>query len=145
MDAQDGFSGAVRAHRAFAHVIQHVHKLDAIERLIFPPQVFLSAGMIVGSQKCSICRKEYDDCAHVKGRVYMGRFCTVTLTPSRIDHVGIVENPADKRCRITKFSTEGGDRNRMSWRVEPTQTKKIDETQGITTEGVVATLSSFSE
>ena len=49
----------------------------------------------------------------------MGKLCTVTLIPSKVDHVAIVNNPANKRCRIVSVGAEGGMRNRMTWRVEP--------------------------
>jgi hypothetical protein len=143
--AQESLSGAVRAHEGFRHVDQNIRRLDAIEHLVFPPQVFLSSGMIVRSQICSICGKEYEDCPHVKGRPYMGKFCTVKLIPSKVDHVSMVETPADKRCRIVKFSTEGGYRNRMTWRVEPGDTEATGGDQHLTTEGIVATSTTFVE
>ncbi len=31
----------------------------------------------------------------------------------------MVEEPANKQCRIVYFNAEGGKRNRMTWRVEP--------------------------
>ncbi|MGA8540313.1 MAG: hypothetical protein WB566_12495 [Terriglobales bacterium] len=137
--AQDGMSGALRAHQGFGHLNHHIQRLDAIEHLVFPPQVFLSTGMIVSQQVCSICGKEYEDCDHVKGRPYMGRFCAVTLIPSKVDHVAIVDNPANKICRVLRFSTEGGYRNRMTWRVEPGENSE-GTADGITAQGIVATL-----
>jgi len=137
--AQDSLSGAMRAHEGFRHLAQHIQRLDAIEHLVFPPQVFLSSGMIVSQQICSICGGEYEDCEHVKGRPYMGTFCTVTLIPSMVDHVAIVDNPANKICRVLRFSTEGGYRNRMTWRVEPGENNE-GTTEGITAQGIVATL-----
>jgi hypothetical protein len=118
--AQDGLLGASRAHRGFEGLDFYIRRLEAIEHLVFPPQVFMSSGMIVNSQTCSICEKEYEDCEHVKGRPYMGSFCNVILSDFRLDHVAIVDNPALKTCRVEKFSVEGGNRNRMTWRVEPT-------------------------
>jgi hypothetical protein len=143
--AQDGLLGAVKAHEGFAHIVHHIRRLDSTEELVFPPQVFLSSGMIVSSQICSICGDDYEECPHVKGRPYMGQFCTVTLIPSKVDHVAIVETPADKRCRILRFSTEGGNRNRMTWRVEPNEIEVKDETQGLTTQGITATNTTFAE
>src|ERR1035437_3189403 len=117
--AQASIADAPRAHRGFSHLTDHLDRLKAIEQLVFPPQVFLSTGFIVQRQICSICEGDYEDCQHIKGRPYMGKFCTVTLIPSAVDHVAFVENPANKRCRILKFSVEGGQRNRMTWLVEP--------------------------
>lgn len=103
----------------FAHLSEHNKKLEAIEELVFPPQVFISSGMIVGKQECSICGAEYGDCNHLVGKPYMGRFCYIIAKDLSLDHVSIVEHPADKRCRVQHFDVEGGTRNRMTWKIEP--------------------------
>ena len=111
-------AAAIRAHPGFGHVIQHYERLEKIEQLIFPPQVFMSSGLIIKNFKCSICSGEYEDCEHLVGKPYMGKFCYVIAQDTEVDHVAMVDHPADKRCRITEFDVEGGVRNRMSWRVE---------------------------
>jgi hypothetical protein len=145
LGAQSGLSSAMRAHEGFAQVEGRIRRLDSIERLIFPPQVFLSTGMLVKSQICSVCGGEYEDCEHVKGRPYMGKFCTVRLIPSAIDHVSIVDNPANKRCRILKFSVDGGCRNRMTWAVEPGPNSGQQPPEGLKAEGIVGISSPCEE
>lgn len=138
--AQGHLSNAIRAHEGFAHLDPYIERLDAIEHFVFPPQIFLSSGMIVKSQICSICERDYEDCGHIKGRAYMGQFCVVRLIPSAVDHVAVVDNPANKRCRILKFTAEGGNRNRMTWRVEPSDgLENKAETQEFTTEAIIDT------
>lgn len=136
--AQSSLSSAMKAHEGFARVDDNMRRLDAIECLIFPPQVFLSSGMIVKNQICSICGDEYEDCDHVKGRPYMGKFCTVTLIPSAVDHVAIVDSPANKRCRILKFSVDSGYRNRMTWVVEPSARADKEPVGSLRVEGILA-------
>jgi hypothetical protein len=143
--AQENVSAAMVAHDGFQHFDEHVRRLEAVESLVFPPQVFLSSGMIVKSQICSICGGEYEDCPHVKGRPYMGRFCTVRLIPSKVDHVSIVQSPADKRCRVVKFSAEGGYRNRMTWRVEPGNTNAKGGDPNPTAQAIIATTATLAE
>ena len=120
--AQMASVDAVRAHDGFRHVEQNSLRLDAIEALIFPPQVFISSGMIASVQQCSICDEEYEDCPHLIGKPYMGMFCNIIAKGLSADHIAIVEHPADKRCRVIQFGVEGGNRNRMTWRVEPPAT-----------------------
>jgi hypothetical protein len=115
---------AMRAHPTFEHLKNRVEHLGAIEKLIFPPRVFLSAGMIVRKQLCSICDIDYADCSHLVGRPYWGEFYFRRLEDVTADHVAIVLDPANKLCRVTHFSTEGGMRNRMTWRVEPTHQRR---------------------
>lgn len=145
VNAQRLLSYAMRTDKGFEHLDQHIQRLDAVERIVFPPQVFLSTGMIVKKQTCSICGKDYEDCDHIKGRPYMGKFCTVTIVPSQIDHVAMVDNPANKSCRIVKFSAEGGDRNRMTWRVEPKNNNAKGQTDGLAAQGILATDTTFAE
>lgn len=118
ISAQDAANGALRAHSQFSYLKNYTNRLMAIEHLIFPPQVFNSAGFIVRRQECSICGNEYEDCPHLKGKPYMGKFCYITARDIELDHVSIVDAPTDKRCRITHFDDEGGRRNRMTWLIE---------------------------
>ena len=121
--AQMSSIAAVRAHAGFNHLVQRYQRLEAIEQLVFPSQVFLSSGVIIKHQECSICGGEYEDCEHLKGKPYMGKFCYVIVQDVEFNHVAIVDNPADKICRITNFEVEGGIRNRMSWRIEEKDAK----------------------
>jgi hypothetical protein len=117
--AQMASIDAVRAHEGFHHLEQNNLKLEAIESLIFPPQVFISSGLVVSTQECSICGNEYEDCDHLVGKPYMGKFCHINARGLKADHVALVKDPADKRCRVTQFGVEGGNRNRMTWKVHP--------------------------
>jgi hypothetical protein len=126
IDAQSSYTAAMRAHPGFRHLGEARDRLQAIEDLVFPPQVFISSGFIIRVQECSICGKEYEDCEHLVGRPYMGRFCYIIARNAMLDHVSIVDRPADKRCRITSFGTEGGNRNRMTWRIEPNEQGEVE-------------------
>jgi hypothetical protein len=53
--AQMATRDAIRAHRGFSHLQARAIRLVNIERVVFPDQVFLSAGLIVHRQECSIC------------------------------------------------------------------------------------------
>lgn len=93
-------------------------RLRAIEHVVFPPQVFNSIGGLVRRRECSICGEEYEDCSHIKGDAYMGRVCSVVLHDLDLREVSIVDDPADKRARITHFTDEEGRRSRMTWQIE---------------------------
>ena len=73
VSAQMSSLDAARAHMGFKHAVHHYQRLVVVEKVIFPPQVFVSAGMIVTNQECSICGKEYEDCEHLIGRTIHGR------------------------------------------------------------------------
>ena len=110
---------AIAAHPDFSNVEEFRNQMEQIEGLVFPPQVFFSAGFIVQEQKCSICDQDYGDCDHIAGRPYMGELCSIRSKGLQFDHSAIVQEPADKRCRAVYYRTEGGKRNRMTWKIEP--------------------------
>ena len=110
---------AVRTHRSFRHCEHQVRRLEQIEQVFFPRQVFVSAGLMIGYQECSICEEEYGHCGHIAGRPYWGQLCYIIARDFEGDHVAIVENPADKRCRVVGFRVGGGERNRMTWKIGP--------------------------
>jgi len=43
-----------------------------------------------------------------------------------VDHVAIVDEPQDRRCRITSMSVAGGKRNQMTWTVTPKEGAEED-------------------
>ncbi len=105
----------MRSDEGFGHLLQRSRKLERIEKLIFPPQTFLSTGLLVGSQECSICNEEYENCNHIKGKPYMGELCRCIIKDIiELNHLAIVKNPADKGCRIIK----DGERNRMTLKID---------------------------
>ena len=118
VSAQNASLAAARAHDSFSRLALHYQRLEEIEQLVFPPQVFLSVGLIAKRQECSVCKCEYEDCEHLACKPYMGQFCSIRVHEIESQEASIVEYPADKRCRIIDFSVEGGRRNRMTWRIE---------------------------
>lgn len=139
VNAQMAVRDAIRAHKGFAHLEARAIRLVNIERVVFPEQVFFSAGLIVGRQECSICGAEYGDCPHVIGQPYWGKLCGCVLREVEADHVAIVKEPANKHCRVVCFNTEGGIRNRMTWRVAPgaIQGNPDPDRKGLTASGVI--------
>jgi hypothetical protein len=98
--AQDCLQLALTAHnRASSFEGYEKHLLD-LEKVLFPKQMFLSPGMVVKSRICSICGQEYDECEHVKGRVYSGKPCVTQLKDVEVREISIVDEPASKRRRI---------------------------------------------
>lgn len=140
VSAQNASSAAARAHRGFKHLIQHSARLEAIEELVFPPQIFTSSGLIAQRQICSVCGHEYGECDHLAGMPYMGEFCSIIAEGLAVDHVALVDSPADKRCRITNFSTDGGRRNRMTWKLERSSEESKDElrSDALRSEAIIA-------
>ena len=117
VSAQNSNVAAIRSDDGFGHLVQRSKKLEMIENIIFPPQLFQSLGLIVENQKCSICHKEYEDCEHIKGKLYMGEICRFVIEKAEINHIAIVKNPADKKCRITRFKDGENYRSSMTLKI----------------------------
>lgn len=124
VEAQRQTTDTVRAHRVFADVETNARRLLAIEQIVFPPQNFFSAGLIVRRQICTICNRDYNECDHVVGKPYWGEFCHRRLEDVTADHVSMVDDPANKLCRVTYHGVPGGKRNTMTWRIEPLDDKE---------------------
>jgi hypothetical protein len=107
IDAQSAATHSVRAHPVAEHMTKFAERLELLEKVLFPPQVFNSPGMLIKSAECSICQKEYGTCEHLKGRPYMGEICRRIPRGITFTEASIVEDPADKRCIVTSFSSDG--------------------------------------
>ena len=114
--AQIACMAAARAHDGFGGASSQLwRRLDRLEHLMFPPQTFMSSGLILEEFHCSICEEDYEDCSHIRGLPYMGQFCRVVITKAKVDHVSLVDSPKDKRCRVLLVGVEGGMRSQMTW------------------------------
>lgn len=83
------------------HMDQFYKRLNLVEELLFPDQLFSSVGMQVGTGVCTLCEREYSECDHIKGLAYNGDFCTVRMEDAgKLDHVALVDDPDDKMLRI---------------------------------------------
>lgn len=145
--AQRGLADAMRADPGFANdVARQLERLNKVETLVFPPQTFFSTGWIVKDEICSICGGDYEACEHIKGRPYMGHFCTVQLIPDGVDHVAIVKEPASKHCRAHTIEIGGGFRNVMTLKAGPDSGIAQAETDraGVIVRGTIATTSSLT-
>jgi hypothetical protein len=145
VNAQSSLSDAMKADEGFLQLEANLDHLVMIERTAFPPQTFLSAGMVVEWEECSICKRDYEDCEHIKGRPYMGHLCTVALHLLEADHIAIVEEPANKHCRVSTFTTPEGHRNKMTWLVEPYKDGEEPPTEGLMARGTIAVLGTSHE
>jgi hypothetical protein len=118
VSAQNALAAAPRAHKEGNLALVRVPWLADVERVVFPPQVFMSPGLVAHRSTCSICREPYGKCDHIAGRAYMGQFCGVLRAEVEGREVSFVTVPADKRSRVISFMDENGRRNRMTWRLE---------------------------
>lgn len=119
VDAEVATGAAMRAHQSFAYLEPKAAHLRRLETILFGPQSFLSAGMIVRRQECSICRADYALCDHIAGQPYCGVFCSLILKEVEADHIALVDEPANRHCRVISFSVPGGRRNKITWVVTP--------------------------
>ena len=114
--AQLAAGSAARAHPSFQRWARHQDRLSLIQELIYPRQLFTSVGGEVTRAQCSICEAEYGVCDHIRGRAYMGEFCTRNIHRMKLSEVSLVEEPADKCCRVTSMSVDGAVRDTLTWR-----------------------------
>lgn len=120
VDAQYCARRAMQVHPVANHLTHYSERLDFLEHLLFPPQIFVSTGLTVRKSSCSICGQPYGECDHLKGRAYMGQQChEIVEEIGELNHVAIVEDPASKHCRMTQFGDGTVQRDILTWREIP--------------------------
>ncbi|MCI0485917.1 MAG: hypothetical protein L0229_04875 [Blastocatellia bacterium] len=117
ISAQSAMLTAIQSHSAVSHLEGYVQRLHFLEKILFPPQTFLSPGIVIEESKCSICGEEYGECDHLKGKPYMGRICAKEITKAKIRECSLVEEPANRHARILRFTDGGITRDVMTWRI----------------------------
>jgi hypothetical protein len=122
--AQYAAASAVRAHPIGANAIRRQPFYDALEQIIFGPQMFLSTGYVAEEEECSICNCSYDNCPHILGRAYDGTFCSVIVRKARPREVSIVSEPADKRCRVMSFGDGEKMRDKLTWKLDEPKVRR---------------------
>ncbi|MYD85828.1 MAG: hypothetical protein F4023_08605 [Acidobacteria bacterium] len=118
--AQLASMDAARAHSGLEHWAQHHERLSLIQNLVYPKQVFMSPGGEVVDARCSICDAEYGGCDHIRGRPYMGEFCHRKIYRMKLTEVSVVEEPANRLCRVIEMDLDGKRRDTLTWRVVQT-------------------------
>lgn len=121
INAQSCMIAALRAHDITSDYEDYCQRLHVLEHCLFPPMMFFSAGLVVKRSECSICGSEYGDCDHIKGKVYMGQYCSRIIKECSPTEISIVDEPASKHCRVISISENGIMRDFLTWR-------KIQET-----------------
>jgi len=105
----------------------YINKLYSLEKLIFPPQNFVSPGLVIEEMECSICGKDPEDCEHIPGKPYMGKICTMIAKKisGRELSLLIEMEPDNKKARLATYEKNGVSRDVMTWRV--IDSKEIDD------------------
>lgn len=117
IEAQISIMNAIRAHKGATDLTLYLEKLELLEKLLFPPIIFVSIAMIIRASKCSICGSEYGECNHIKGMPYMGQFCVREITEFETLERSIVPFPANKHARMAAVSDGNTTRDLLTWRI----------------------------
>jgi hypothetical protein len=85
----------------------YLERLDNYEKLLFPNLLFHNVGGIIKKSHCSICNKKYGQCNHIKGKLYFGEMCCRVITEMELEEASLVDNPANKHCRVLTIEMKG--------------------------------------
>lgn len=98
----------------------YVERLDRYEKLLFPKMFFSSVGGIIKKSNCSICKEAYNNCDHIKGRLYYGELCVREIIEMELEEASLVEVPANKHCRMLNTTYNGKTVDLLTLREENT-------------------------
>jgi len=120
IEAKENLQASWSSHKIMRNkpVMNLIAKYEVVEKFVFPPQSFTSPGFVVDKFKCSICGEDYngDECDHIESQAYSGELCRKVVQDLELREISLVDEPDDKRYRITRFSTEEGMiRDNMTW------------------------------
>lgn len=115
VEAQGNSRRAMQAGTFAGHLEDYYTRLQLLEELLFPPQMFVSPGLVVTRATCSICGEDYNECEHVANRCYCGEMCFRVIEEASIGEVSLVQHPANKNCRALGFPDGGVLRDVMTW------------------------------
>lgn len=106
--------------RFFGSAEGQFDRLRVLERLLFPPQSFMSVGIIVQESECNVCKGDYEICDHVAGEIYGAEVCRRTITKADLKETSFLghNEPKDRRCRVTHLSRNGVKTNLMTLETE---------------------------
>ena len=117
IDAQNNAVWSMQAHEINGHLTKYVSRLNLLEKVLFPPQLFFSDRSVISKSECSICQKSIDDCEHLKGKFYMGKQCVEIIGQiDKIHAYDIVKDPANKKCRAQNFTEDNKTIDLMTYR-----------------------------
>ena len=117
ISAQDTATHSMSAHESVREAMgERLVWLERIETVMFPPQRFMSPAFIARKTHCSICKKPYEECQHLKGKAYNGEFCAEVIEKADLREISVVTDPANKRARVTAFGNGNVKRNTMTLR-----------------------------
>jgi hypothetical protein len=72
----------------------------------YGPGVYCSWAVVNDSVNCTICNADFRECDHVAGEWYNGEQCLQRPEGGHIQHIAIVDNPEDYRCRFWPWRAE---------------------------------------
>ena len=108
VEAQNTISLVSRNHPFNPEMLNgYISKLTQYEKTLFPRMAFSSIGSIIKKSRCTICNNDYNECDHIKGKLYGGEICAREILDAEIEEVSIVDNPANKLCRQLACDRKG--------------------------------------
>jgi hypothetical protein len=97
----DNFEGVV-----IEKILDGINRVENFFRKVFGNGLYLSPGLVADKFICNICQKDTRACLHIAGRLYKGRICNVSPINEVCNHVALVQEPKDYRCRIWPWNTD---------------------------------------
>ena len=104
----DNFEGVV-----IEKILDGINRMENLFRKEFGNELYLSPGLVADKHICNICQKDTRACSHIEGRLYKGRICNIIPINEVCDHVALVQEPKDYRCRIWPWNTNNEEKGML--------------------------------
>jgi len=113
-------------------IFKFIEKQTQSLELLYPYKVFASVEIVVGRIDCSICGNNMhsSECSHIKGELYRGKLAYgIVKEIKKSLSVSLVENPADKRCKVSSIDGKPANFDVIKFLKESVSSKKVGPLQ----------------
>lgn len=91
-------------------ILAEISKLEKKFEYYFGKGQYSSSAFRAKKLECSICENDLRRCDHIGGAIYDGKVCMgIVREVTNVDHVALVKNPADLRCRLWPWNAQKQD------------------------------------
>ncbi|UUO16370.1 hypothetical protein [Dolichospermum heterosporum] len=87
-------------------ISKEINNIETFFKQVFGKGYYLSPGIICDKFICNICNQDTRACSHIHRRLYAGILCKYKPINPQINHIALVEDPKDLRCRIWPWNID---------------------------------------
>ncbi len=98
------FVSPFRSGLVIENALKKIYQFEEKFRQRFGDGKYLSPGLVIDKYICNICHQDTRTCIHIAGKLYKRKICEYEPIGIQVNHLAIVKNPKDMRCRLWSWN-----------------------------------------